>query len=91
MSEADGVLDRGLYQWRNNLVVIVVGPDGDGWFVSRSWLRGDRMEHLRRWRFDNQRQAIGQLRRLVRDASADIATGDAAAEELRRWFVEAEE
>jgi hypothetical protein len=36
-------------------------------------LQGDRLEHIRRWSFAEPIRFSGQVRRLIMDASSDIA------------------
>lgn len=77
---------HGLFRWSNGRVVLFVERDGAAWVVARGWQEGDSLSDIRRWRFDDPRRAIGQIRRLVREATGDIALADAEAERLRAWL-----
>jgi hypothetical protein len=42
------------------------------WVLARAWLRGDRLEHVRRWTFAQPIPFSGQVRRLIMDATSDF-------------------
>jgi hypothetical protein len=77
---------HGLFRWSNGRVVLFVERDGAGWVVARGWQEGDSLVDVRRWRFDDARRVVGQIRRLVRDATADPALADAEAERVQSWL-----
>lgn len=75
-----------LFTWSNGQIVLIVEREENGWIVARGWRNGDRLDHVRRWSFVTSRRVVGQVRRLVREASGDPAAADAAADDLVRWF-----
>lgn len=77
---------HGLFRWSNGRVVIFVERVGAEWVVARGWQEGDRLGNVRRWRFDDPRRVVGQIRRLVRDATGDPALADAQANRVADWL-----
>jgi hypothetical protein len=62
-----------LFMWRG-AGIFLIGERADGrWVLARAWLRGDRLEHVRRWSFSQPIPFSGQVRRLVMDATTDFA------------------
>jgi hypothetical protein len=76
-----------LFGWSNGRVVLLVNREETSWIVARGWCRGDRLGDVRRWRFDSELRATGQLRRLVEEATGDPPAAAFAAEELTGWLV----
>jgi len=75
-----------LYRWSNGTIVIFAERDGSEWAISRGWRTGDRLDDVRRWRFESERRLVGQLRRLVREATDDHLAANAAVSELEIWI-----
>jgi len=75
-----------LFGWSNNRNVLFVDHEGPSWIVARGWSNDDRLVDIRRWRFDSERRAAGQFRRLVEEATGDPAAAVVAMERLTEWF-----
>ncbi len=75
-----------LYRWSNGTIVIFAEREGTAWAISRGWRTGDRLDDVRRWRFESERRLVGQLRRLVREATGDFLAANAAVSELEVWI-----
>jgi hypothetical protein len=75
-----------LLAWSDGRIALLVERNGDSWVIARSWLNGDRMTDVRRWRFECERRLIGQMRRLVRERVDDGNTADTAAASLADWL-----
>lgn len=75
-----------LFGWSDGRVLIFVDHVEHVWVVARGWRRGDRLSDVRRWTFDSERRATGQLRRLVEEATGDTAAAAAASSDLAAWF-----
>jgi len=74
-----------LFAWTDGRVVLFVDHSEAVWIVARGWRRGDRMTDVRRWTFESERRATGQIRRLVGEATGDPFAADAAAGEFAEW------
>lgn len=72
-----------IFMWRGGSVVLLLEHQDDRWIVSRGWLSGDELRHIRRWYFQQPAAAIVQVRRLVRDAGGDF---DAAKDAGSQWL-----
>jgi hypothetical protein len=75
-----------LFTWSHGRVVLFVDRSDDAWTVARAWRLGDRLIDVRRWRFDCERRLIGQMRRLVREATQEYPTGDVVAARVADWI-----
>jgi hypothetical protein len=73
-----------LFAWSDGRIVLLVERNEDCWIIARSWLQGDRMTDVRRWRFDCERRLVGQMRRLVGERFSAGADDTAAA--LADWL-----
>jgi hypothetical protein len=62
-----------LFMWRGNGIVLFGTHHEGRWVLARAWLQGDRLEHVRRWSFAQPIPFSGQVRRLITDASGNIA------------------
>lgn len=72
-----------MLMWRGGNVVLFLEYHEERWIVARGWLSGDELRHIRRWFFGQPAAAIGQVRRLVRDAGGDF---DAAKDAGSQWL-----
>lgn len=79
--------DDDLFSWGDRRIVLFVERSQGAWALSRGWRSGDRLVDVRRWNFDSPRRVVGQMRRLVLEATNDRQTADKIAEELRLWLV----
>ena len=77
-----------LFSWGDRRIVLFVERSQGTWALSRGWRSGDRLVDVRRWYFDSPRRVVGQMRRLVFEATDDRQTADKIAEELRLWLDE---
>jgi hypothetical protein len=75
-----------LFSWGDRSVVLFVEGFEQTWTLSRGWRSGDRLIDIRRWRFDSPRRVVGQMRRLVFEATDDRQTADKIAEDLKAWL-----
>ena len=75
-----------LFSWSDHRIVLFVEHTESSWVLSRGWRSGDRLVDVRRWTFDSSRRVVGQMRRLVFDATDDRVTADMIAERLRMWL-----
>ena len=75
-----------LFAWSDGRIALLVERNGDSWVIARSWLNGDRMTDVRRWRFECERRLIGQMRRLVRERIEDGHAAEVAAASLAEWL-----
>jgi hypothetical protein len=62
----------GLFMWRGNGVVLLGTREDGCWVLSRAWLQGDRLQHVRRWRFTQPIPYSGQVRRLIMEANGNF-------------------
>jgi hypothetical protein len=62
-----------LFMWRGGGIVLFGEREGGRWVLARAWLEADRLEHVRRWSFAEAVPFSGQVRRLVMEASGDVA------------------
>lgn len=62
-----------LFLWRGAGIVLIGAYEDGRWVLSRGWLAGDRLEHVRRWSFAQPIPFSGQVRRLVMEALDDFA------------------
>lgn len=76
-----------LLAWSDGRIVLLVERDDDCWVIARSWLQGDRMTDVRRWRFACERRLVGQMRRLVRERMETGTAAEDAADSLANWLV----
>lgn len=74
-----------LFAWSGGGIVLLGERRADRWVVARGWRDGDRLSDVRRWSFAEPRAFAGQVRRLVRDATADRAVGSKVADEALAW------
>jgi hypothetical protein len=62
-----------LFMWRGNGIVLIGTHDEGRWVLARAWLQGDRLEYVRRWSFAQPIPFSGQVRRLITEASGNLA------------------
>src|SRR5215203_2468467 len=62
-----------LFMWRGNGIVLMGTLDAGRWILARAWLQGDRLEYVRRWSFAQPIPFSGQVRRLITEASGNLA------------------
>jgi hypothetical protein len=62
-----------LFMWRGNGIVLIGTHDDGRWILARAWLQGDRLEYVRRWSFAQPIPFSGQVRRLITEASGNVA------------------
>ena len=62
-----------LFMWRGNGIVLMGTHDAGRWILARAWLQGDRLEYVRRWSFAQPIPFSGQVRRLITEASGNVA------------------
>jgi hypothetical protein len=62
-----------LFMWRGNGIVLMGTLDAGRWILARAWLQGDRLEYVRRWSFAQPIPFSGQVRRLIMEASGNVA------------------
>jgi hypothetical protein len=74
-----------LFMWRGAGIVLFGELDNGRWVLARGWLQGDRLEHIRRWSFAEPMRFSGQVRRLIADASGDIADARAQGQRALAW------
>lgn len=72
-----------IFAWSGGEIVLFIEYRDGTWIVARGWRRADELRYVRRWAFDAPARAVGQLRRLVRDACGD---SEAAAGAATRWL-----
>ena|SRR5215216_2730627 len=70
-----------LFMWRGNGIVLIGAHEDGRWVLSRAWLQGDQLQHVRRWSFAQPIPYSGQVRRLIMDATGNF--GHAREEGLR--------
>ena len=68
--------------------MLFVERSAAAWTISRGWRSDDRLVDVRRWHFDSSRRVVGQMRRLVYEATGNHEISDKIAEELRAWLNE---
>jgi hypothetical protein len=61
-----------LFMWRGNGIVLFGSREEGRWVLSRAWLKGDRLEHVRRWSFTQPIPYSGQVRRLIMEANGNF-------------------
>jgi hypothetical protein len=75
-----------LFAWSDGRIVLFVDRGEAGPVVARGWLRDDCLSDVRRWRFDSDRRAVGQIRRLVEESTGNPLSAAAIAGQLVEWF-----
>jgi hypothetical protein len=81
--------DNSLFCWSNGLVLLLVDRSEDAWVIARGWHEGDGLVDVRRWRFACERRLIGQMRRLVHEATQRPSDGDDVASQFTAWLATA--
>lgn len=61
-----------LFAWRGNGIVLIGTREDGRWVLSRAWLQGDRLQHVRRWFFTQPIPYSGQVRRLIMEATGSF-------------------
>ncbi len=61
-----------LFMWRGNGIVLIGSREEGRWVLSRAWLLGDRLQHVRRWSFTRPIPYSGQVRRLIMEANGNF-------------------
>jgi hypothetical protein len=61
-----------LFMWRGNGIVLIGTREDNRWVLSRAWLEGDRLQHVRRWSFAQPIPYSGQVRRLIMEANGNF-------------------
>lgn len=79
-----------IFGWSNGRIVLLIDRDEHTWVVARGWRQGDALVDVRRWHFDSDRRAIGQIRRLVREATDQPDEADEVANRASAWLAAAE-
>ena len=74
-----------LFAWSGGGIVLLGERDAGRWILARGWRQCDRLSDVRRWFFGDPRAFAGQVRRLVRDATADPTTAAAAHGAALAW------
>lgn len=62
-----------LFKWRGNGIVLIGTRENDRWILARAWLEGDRLQHVRRWSFAQPIPYSRQVRRLITEATGNVA------------------
>lgn len=62
-----------LFAWRGNGIVLIGTRENDRWILARAWLEDDRLQHVRRWSFAQPIPYSRQVRRLIMEATGNIA------------------
>jgi hypothetical protein len=78
--------DGELFGWTDGRIAIFVDRDASAWVIARGWLDSDRLTDVRRWRFDTERRVLGQLARLVHEATGEHRAAAEAAGRLADWL-----
>src|SRR4051812_37069725 len=65
------VVGESLFAWRGAGIVLLAERDGANWVLARGWQSGDRLTEVRRWSFADTTRFVGQVRRLVLEATAN--------------------
>ena len=84
-SSFDFCPEAGLFLWRSPSVVLMGQMEGDRWIVSRGWIRGDTLSHVRRWSFSSAAGLCTQIHRLAFEATASRPEAEAAGAAARTW------
>lgn len=74
-----------IYAWTGNDIVLIVQSDRGVWMIARGWLREDTLRDVRTWSFSSQGSALGQIRRLVREADGNA---EQAVEVAQAWMAD---
>lgn len=74
-----------LFMWRGNGIVLIGSREDGRWVLSRAWLEGDRLEHVRRWSFTQPIPYSGQVRRLIMEANGNFALARDEALRALAW------
>jgi hypothetical protein len=74
-----------LFTWSGGDVVLLASREADRLVIARGWRQADRLEHIRRWSFATPPTFAGQIKRLVRDATADSSTASHVAHAALTW------
>lgn len=78
--------EHDLFRWTDGTIVLFAERNAGGCTVARGWLAQDRMSDVRRWHFSDRRKTVGQIRRLVHEATGDHLTANAEAERMAGWL-----
>ncbi|MGI8476617.1 MAG: hypothetical protein ACR2OO_09640 [Thermomicrobiales bacterium] len=74
------------FTWSDLRIVLIGESTSDGWVLARGWRRNDELSDVRRWSFSSERRFVGQVRRLVRDATDDQRLADHVAQLASLWI-----
>lgn len=76
-----------LFAWRGAGIVLFAERYGSNWVLARGWRAGDRLTDVRRWVFTDAKRFVGQVRRLVLDATSSSLNAIDAADAAAGWVV----
>jgi hypothetical protein len=74
-----------LFMWRGNGIVLIGAREDGRWILSRAWLQGDRLQHVRRWSFTQPIPYSGQVRRLIMEANGNFALARDEGQRALAW------
>ncbi len=74
-----------LFMWRAGCILLLGEREDEHFILARSWLHGDCLAHVRRWRFAAPVPFSGQVRRLVMEACGDPALARDQGLRARDW------
>lgn len=74
-----------LFGWAGEGIVLLGEQDSGRWVVARAWRQGDALTDVRRWSFAAPLLFARQVRRLVLEATGDVAAARAAGSDAQRW------
>lgn len=79
------VVSEFLFAWRGAGIVLMGERGETTWVLARGWRSGDRLTDVRRWVFDDPTRFVGQVRRLVLEATANSPQAIDAANAAGGW------
>lgn len=87
LPECEIVVGESLFAWRGAGIVLFGERDGINWVLARGWRSGDRLTDIRRWVFAESDRFVGQVRRLVFDATTNSPLAVDAANAAAGWVL----
>ena len=74
-----------LFRWRGNGIVLIGTRENGRWILARGWLEDDRLQHVRRWSFAQPIPFSRQVRRLITEATGNVALARDEALHALAW------
>jgi hypothetical protein len=85
-SDHEIVVSECLFAWRGAGIVLMGERNEGAWVLARGWRSADRLTDIRRWVFADPAKFVGQVRRLVLEATENSSQAVNAANAAGGWI-----